>query len=150
MGWQQTDDKALSEPMIMMTSSNGNIFCITGPLRGESTSHRWIPLTKASDAELWCFSLICAWTNDEANNWETGDLGRHHTHYHVTVMMGTNAYMPLCIKVMVLYSYSISTWSPLCLQMFWHLMVLGHQHTQYWLQIYKYIFCKFFLGYKRS
>ena len=22
---------------------------------GESTGHRWIPLTKASDAELWCF-----------------------------------------------------------------------------------------------
>ena len=24
-------------------------------LCGEFTSHRWIPLTKASDAELWCF-----------------------------------------------------------------------------------------------
>ena len=31
----------------MMTSSNGNIFRFTG--------HQWIPLTKASDAELWCF-----------------------------------------------------------------------------------------------
>ena len=31
----------------MMTSSNGNIFRDTG--------HQWIPLTKASDAELWCF-----------------------------------------------------------------------------------------------
>ena len=39
----------------MMTSSNGNIFRVTGPLWGESTGHRWIPLTKASDAELWCF-----------------------------------------------------------------------------------------------
>ena len=29
----------------MMTSSNRNIFCITG--------HRWIALIKASDAELW-------------------------------------------------------------------------------------------------
>ena len=38
-----------------MTSSNGNIFHITGPLWGEFTGHRWIPLTKASDAELWCF-----------------------------------------------------------------------------------------------
>ena len=41
--------------LIMMTSSNGNIFCVTGPLCGEFTGHRWIPLTKASDAELWCF-----------------------------------------------------------------------------------------------
>ena len=39
----------------MMTSSNGNIFRATGPLRGEFTGHRWILLTKASDAELWCF-----------------------------------------------------------------------------------------------
>ena len=38
----------------MMTSSNGNIFRVTGPLCGEFTVHRWIPLTKASDAELWC------------------------------------------------------------------------------------------------
>ena len=30
-----------------MTSSNGNIFRVIGP--------RWIPHTKASDAELWCF-----------------------------------------------------------------------------------------------
>ena len=26
-----------------------------GSLWGESTGHRWIPLIKASDAELWCF-----------------------------------------------------------------------------------------------
>ena len=39
----------------MMTSSNGNIFPVTGHLCGEFTGHRWIPLTKASDAELWCF-----------------------------------------------------------------------------------------------
>ena len=39
----------------MMTSSNGNIFRVTGPLCGEFTGHRWIPRTKASNAELWCF-----------------------------------------------------------------------------------------------
>ena len=42
-------------PDFMMTSSNENIFRVTGPLYGEFTGHRWIPLTKASDAELWCF-----------------------------------------------------------------------------------------------
>ena len=40
---------------IMMTSSNGNIFRVTGHLCGEFTGTRWIPRTKASDAELWCF-----------------------------------------------------------------------------------------------
>ena len=35
---------------IMMTSSNENIFHVTGPLCGEFIGHRWIPLTKTSDA----------------------------------------------------------------------------------------------------
>ena len=34
---------------------NENIFRVTGPLCGELTSYRWILLTKASHAELWCF-----------------------------------------------------------------------------------------------
>ena len=38
-----------------MMSSNGNIFRATGHLCGEFTGHRWIPRTKASAAELWCF-----------------------------------------------------------------------------------------------
>ena len=37
-----------------MTSSNESIFRVTGPLCGEFTGDRWTPLTKASDAELWC------------------------------------------------------------------------------------------------
>ena len=45
-------------PVSMMTSSNGSIFRVTGPLCGEFTGHRWIPLTKASDAELWCFFYL--------------------------------------------------------------------------------------------
>ena len=71
----------------MMTSSNGNIFRVTGPLCGEFTGDRWIPLTKASDAELWCFTLICDWTHGWVNNWGAGDLRRHCAHYDVTVMV---------------------------------------------------------------
>ena len=41
--------------VVMMASSNRNIFRVTVPLCGEFISHRWIPRTKASDAELWCF-----------------------------------------------------------------------------------------------
>ena len=41
--------------MDMMTSSNGNIFRVTGHLCGEFPGPRWIPRTKASDAELWHF-----------------------------------------------------------------------------------------------
>ena len=65
----------------MMTSSNGNVFRVTGPLRGESTGDRWILFAKASDTELWC-----AWTNVWANNRDAGDLRCQDAHYGVTVM----------------------------------------------------------------
>ena len=33
-------------------------FRVTGPLWGESTDDRWIPLTKTSDAEVWYFLYL--------------------------------------------------------------------------------------------
>ena len=67
-------------------------------------NHWGIPLTKASDKDLWCFlwsvphkgrwhgsfmfPLICAWTNSWVNNPDTGDLRYHHAHYDVIVMDG--------------------------------------------------------------
>ena len=39
----------------MLTSPNKNIFRVTGPLWGECTGHRWIPLATASNWEFWCF-----------------------------------------------------------------------------------------------
>ena len=52
---QFTDCLYLKCVCIMMTSSNGNVFRVTGHLCGEFTGPRWIPRTKASGAELWCF-----------------------------------------------------------------------------------------------
>ena len=37
---------------VMMTSSNGSIFCVTGHLCGKFTGHRWILRAKARDVEL--------------------------------------------------------------------------------------------------
>ena len=90
----------------MMTSSNGNIFRVTGSLGGKFTGHRLIPLTKASDAELWCFFFICAWINNCVNNREAGDLRRHRAHYDVTVMPFINfdIWLATCnLKVTSLY-----------------------------------------------
>ena len=77
----------ISSWFLIMTSSNGNIFRVTGYLCGELTGHRCIPLTKASDqsGDL-MFSLIFAWTNDWVNNRDGGDLRHHRAHYDVTVM----------------------------------------------------------------
>ena len=114
ISWQQTKHQSLEQrtlceknpavtdgfpPQIinMMTSSNGNVFHVTGPLCGEFTGRRWIPHTKASDVELWCFlwSSINSWVN---NN-EAGDLIRHRAHYDVIVMK--NARSITCYDVII-------------------------------------------------
>ena len=64
----------------MMTSSNGNIFRVTGPLLGEFTGHRWIPLTKASNA------VMFLWSAPEQNFEWTIDLRRHRANYDAIVM----------------------------------------------------------------
>ena len=53
--WDNIEPTCEGKQNIMRTSSNGNIFRVTGLWCGEFTGHRWIPLTKASKAELWCF-----------------------------------------------------------------------------------------------
>ena len=40
-------------------------------------------LTKASDAELWCFLWSAPWTNGWVNNREAGDLRRYHSHFDI-------------------------------------------------------------------
>ena len=75
----------------LMTSSNGSIFRVTGPLCGEFTGNRWIPHTKASDAELCCFLPSAPWINGWVNNREAGDLRRHRAHYDVIVVLNINA-----------------------------------------------------------
>ena len=45
-------------PIFMMTHQMETFSALlAGPLCGEFTGYRWIPLTKASDAEFWCFLL---------------------------------------------------------------------------------------------
>ena len=70
-----------------MASLNGNIFRVTGHFCGELTGPRWIPRTKASEAELCCFLLSAPEINNWVNNRETGDLRRHRVHNDVIVMV---------------------------------------------------------------
>ena len=76
--------------LIMMTSSNGNIFRVTGSLwgkfPGEFPSQR--PVTRSFDV-----SFICAWTNGWVNNRYAGDLRCHCARYDVIVMWN---YKHLC------------------------------------------------------
>ena len=79
--------------LYMMTSSNGKICRVTGPLWGEFSGHRWIPLTNGQWRGALVFSLICAWADGWANHRHAGDLRRHRAHFDVTVMM-----FPLRVK----------------------------------------------------
>ena len=90
----------------IMTSSNGNIFCVTGPLSGEFTGYRWIPRPKASDAKLLMFSLICDGTSGWVNNQEAGDLRGHRAHYAATVMQTTASEVHASV---------VTEWPPACL-----------------------------------
>ena len=70
----------------MMTSSNGNIFRVTGPfVRGIHRSPVNYP-HKGQWSGALRFSFICAWTKAWVNRREAGDLRRHLAHYDVTVM----------------------------------------------------------------
>ena len=66
----------------MMTSSNGNIFRVTGPLCGNpvNSSH------KGEWRGALVFSLICFSINGWINNREAGDLRRHRGHYDMNIM----------------------------------------------------------------
>ena len=73
----------------MMTSSNGNIFRVTGPLCGEFTGPGEFPTQRLV---TWSFhvSLICVWINGWVNNRDAGDLRRYRGHYDVNVMTTPN------------------------------------------------------------
>ena len=83
----------------MMTSSNRNIFRVTGHLcRSPVNSPH-----KGQWRGAFMFSLMCAWINRWANNREARDLSRYCAHHDVIVMQvfvwccqATNHYLSRC------------------------------------------------------
>ena len=61
-------------------------FCVTSLLCREFAGDRWIPLTKASDAKLWCFLWSAPSINGWVNKRDTNDLRSHRVHYDVIIM----------------------------------------------------------------
>ena len=84
---------------IMMTSSNGNNFRVTGHLCGKFKGPY-----KGQWSGALMFSLICVWINGWVNNREAGDLRCYRAHYDVIVMndprcqLLKNAYRYFCLK----------------------------------------------------
>ena len=72
-----------------MTSSNGNIFRVTGCYWPFVQGIHWFPVNsphKGQWRRALMFSLICVLINAWVNNRETGDLRRHRAHYDVILM----------------------------------------------------------------
>ena len=72
--------------LVMMTSSNGNIFRVTGPLCREFTGPGEFPTQRPVTRSFDVFFFICVWINGWVNNREAGDLRRYQAHYDVIVM----------------------------------------------------------------
>ena len=84
-----------------MTSSNGNIFRFTGPVCGEFTGHRWIPLTKASDVELWCCLWSALWIKGWVKNRDPRHIFSKHFHINCWLVFAQCRHMPLDILVII-------------------------------------------------
>ena len=78
--------------LFMMTSSNENIFHVTGHLRGTFTGHRWITRTKASNAELWYIFFLCV-NKRLSKQWWGWWFETPSCFYNVTVMYITLPWM---------------------------------------------------------
>ena len=123
---------------VMMTSSNGNIFRVTGHLCGEFTGPGEFPAQRPVTRSFDVF-FICVWINGWINNREAGDFRRYRAHYDVIVKV----FLVLTHRDDCLQRESVVTWlalqapipcfhmiltrSSLFLQMSWHLRVPGHQ-----------------------
>ena len=115
-----------------MTSSNGNIFRVTGHLCGEFTGDR----KSVTDALM--FSLICVWINDWVNNREAGDLRRNRAHYDVILMDQTlNIAYPIS-RSHVIRKHSIDQISRNILS-----FVAEELRHPWWWQYYHYVISQF-------
>ena len=84
--WNTTISALHISMIVMMTSSNVNIFRVTGPVRGI----HWSPVNSPHKGQwrgAWMFYFTCAWTNIWVNNRVAGDLRRHWAHCDYIVMV---------------------------------------------------------------
>ena len=97
--WQQTEilvvefatvaNRTAAIWSVMLTSSNGSIFRVTGPLWGESTGDRWIPRAKASDASFDVFYelRLIKRLSKQSRRWWFETSSRPLCHYDIIVMI---------------------------------------------------------------
>ena len=124
----------------MMTPSNGIIFIVIGPLCGEFIGHRWIPHTKNSDAEIWCFLWSAPWITGWVNNHGAGDFRCHLAHYDV-ILRHRIVYVAHCVVVLfdscICIEWNTVTSSFNCVRRY-PISCFNHHWFQYWLHGWRY------------
>ena len=95
----------------MMTSSNGNIFRVTGPLCGEFTGPGEFPAQRPVTQSFDVFFQMSDWVN----NRQAGDLRRHRGHYDVSVMTSQE----ICTR---------HAWLAYCCDLQWSCTGIFHPH----------------------
>ena len=84
--------------MVMMTSSNGNIFRVTG--------HHQSPMNSRYKGQ-WrgalMFFLICVWINGWVSSRDAGDSRRYHAHYDVIVMVTIRSHAAMFMSMYIQY-----------------------------------------------
>ena len=98
-------------PFTMMTSSNGYIFHVTGPLCEEFTSPGEFPAQRLVTRNFDVFFDLCL-NNGWVNNRDAGDLRSHRAHYDLTVMTSNyRRWVMHCTGTFSLFhDVHVSTW----------------------------------------
>ena len=94
-----------------MTSSNGNIFHVTGHLYGEFTGPRWIPAQRPVTRSFDVFFDLHLNKGLGKQAGEAGDLRRYRAHYDVIVMI-CGVLILSCSLIMTNLRYSTSNAQP--------------------------------------
>ena len=100
----------------MMTSSNGNVFRVTGPLWGESTGPGGFPSQRPVTRSFDVF-LDLRLNNGWAYTQDAGDLRCHRSHYDVNVMHSQQVWIPF--KVETISAKICARTKPESVQCFW-------------------------------
>ena len=120
----------------IMTSSSGNISCVTGPLCGEFTVTNKFP---TQGQVMRSFFFICARRNGWVNNGDAGDLRGHSAHYDVTVMeMSFAKFRSFLFRLQ--WVKAVGIWNSLIQRelmrlLLTHYGIASHMPTKIWVNI---------------
>ena len=109
--------------VVIMTSSNGNFFHITGPLWRESTSHRWIPSPVTWSFDVF-FDLHLNKLLSKQSSWWWFEMPLRSLWHHYNVMPSTHFPRLGAVRQQAI------TWANVDPDLCRHMALLGHNELR--------------------